>query len=375
MKGQIRKRGNTYSVIVPLGKNASGKKRYKWVTCRTKREAEAKRAELVHQANTGVLTSPKGTVGEFIERWLNDYGKQHLSPTTLQGYQSIYRSGIAPSLSKIQLKALRPEHIQKYYADKLAGGISSTTVNHHAMVLHKILETAVKWQILPRNVADSVSPPRIRQVEMRTLTEEQVVLVLAEAERTPYCALFSLALLTGMRQSELLALRWLDIDFAKAELSVSRAMHRMKTGEFIFRGTKTLRSNRSLELSPGTCAILRRHLDSEIDLCRQLGVPFPNDRLVFCQSVGKPLKPGTVRQSWKRLTGRLGIENINFHALRHTHATLLLRAGISPKVISERLGHANITTTLNIYAHVTPGMQRQAVEALDRILEKRIAEE
>lgn len=330
---------------------------------------------MVHQANIGLLISPKGTVGEFIERWLNDYGKQHLSPTTLQGYQSIYRSGIAPALGKIQLKALRPEHIQKYYADKLAGGISSTTVNHHAMVLHKILETAVKWQILPRNVADSVSPPRIRQVEMHTLTEEQVELVLAQSERTPYFVLFSLALLTGMRQSELLALRWQDIDLAEAELSVCRAMHRMKTGEFIFRGIKTSRSNRSLALSTGTCAILRRHLDSEIDLCRQLSVPFPNDRLVFCQGDGTPLKPGTVRQSWKRFTRRLGIENINFHALRHTHATLLLREGISPKVISERLGHTNITITLNIYAHVTPGMQRQAVEALDRILEKRIATE
>jgi integrase len=319
--------------------------------------------------------SPKGTVGEFIERWLSDYGKQHLSPTTLQGYQSIYRSGIAPVLGKIPLKALRPEHIQKYYADKLANGLSSTTVNHHAMVLHKILESAVKWQILPRNVADSVSPPRIRQVEMHTLTEEQVELVLAEAQRTPYFALFSLALLTGMRQSELLALRWQDIDLAKAELSISRAMHRMKTGEFIFTGTKTSHSNRSLELSSGTCAILRRHLDSEIDLCLQLGIPFPNDRLVFCRGLGMPLKPGTVRQSWKRLTVRLGIKNVSFHALRHTHATLLLRQGISPKIVSERLGHANITTTLNIYAHVTPGMQRQAVEALDIILEKRIAKE
>jgi integrase len=208
---------------------------------------------------------------------------------------------------------------------------------------------------------------------MHTLTEEQVELVLALSDCTPYYALFSLALLTGMRQSELLALRWLDIDFAEAELSVNRAMHRMKTGEFIFRETKTTRSRRSLAISTGTCDILRRHLDSEIDLCRKLGIHFQNDRLVFCQSDGTPFKPGTIRQSWKRLTKRLGIKNISFHALRHTHATLLLRQGISPKVISERLGHANITTTLNIYAHVTPGMQRHAVETLDRILEKRIA--
>ncbi len=375
MKGQIRKRGNTYSVIVPLGKDASGKKRNKWVTCHSKREAEAKRAELIHQANTGMIASPKGTLGEFFERWLNDYGKQHLSPTTLQGYQSIYHSGIAPALGKIQLKKLQAEHIQKYYGDKLASGMSCTTVNHHAMVLHKVLETCVKWQILPRNVADAVSPPRIRHVEMHSLTAEQVELVLTEAERTPYFALFSLALFSGMRQSELLAVRWKDVDLFGAEVSVSRAMHRMNTGEFIFRGTKTSSSKRSLALSPIVCGILRQHVNSEMELCGRLGEPFTNDRLVFCRGNGTPLKPSTVRQSWRRLTRRLGIENINFHALRHTHATLLLQEGVSPKVIQERLGHASITTTLNTYAHVTPGMQRQAVEAFDRILERRIAKE
>ena len=370
MKGQIRKRGNTYSVIVPLGKDSSGKKRYKWVTCRTKREAEAKRAELIHQANTGMLASPKGTLGQFIERWLAEYVKPNLSPRTSEGYQSIYQSHIFETIGKLQLKNLKPEHIQKYYSDRLAEGLSSTTVRHHAMMLHRVLEHALKWQLLSRNPADAVTPPITRHVEMHTLDESQIETILTEAENTPYYCLFTLALYTGMRRSELLALRWQDIDLIMAEISVSRSMHRLLTHEIIFRGTKTAKSSRTVALSPNICTALRHHLDNEMAQCARLKIPFSNDRLVFCQWDGKPLIPHTVSQAWRRLTRRLGIHDIHFHSLRHTHATLLLKQGVHPKIVQERLGHSSISITLDTYSHVSPGMQRKAAEAFDTILEK-----
>ncbi len=375
MKGQIRQRGSTYSVIVPLPKDATGKKHYKWVTCRTKREAQRTLAELIHQADNGMLVNPKGTLGEFIEKWLNEYAKPNLAPTSYQGYDSIYRSGIVPTLGSIPLKDLRPCHIQEYITSKLSNGVSNTTVRHHVTFLHSVLETAVKWQLLVRNPVDAVSMPKMVKHEMQTLDEQQADRILKEVQGTRYHPIFALALYTGVRQSELLALQWRDVDLLMAELSISKSSHRLNTGEYVIKGTKSPKSNRRIALSPNTCLILRQHLDNEMTLCAKLGVTFTNDRLLFCEYDSKPLKPDTISQYWKRLTHRLNYPHIRFHDLRHTHATLMLKQGISPKVIQERLGHATISTTLDIYSHVTPGMQRQAVEVFDKILDRGIAKE
>jgi integrase len=371
MKGQIRKRGNTYSVIVPLGKDVLGKKRYKWVTCRTKREAEAKRAELVHQANNGMLTSPKGTLREFITRWLKEYATPNLSPRTVEGYESIYRAHMESALGKIPLKNLKPESIQKYYADMLAIGLSTTTVRHHAMMLHRVLEHAVKWQLLMRNPADAVTAPVTRHVEMRTLDETGAEHILAEAEKTPYFTIFSLALHTGMRRSELLALRWQDVALTMGEVYVSRSMHRLLTHETVFRGTKTAKSSRAVALAPSIIGVLKQHLEKEMSQCIYLGIPFTNNRLVFCRWDGKPLIPSSVSQAWRRLARRLGYDHIRFHDLRHSCATLLLKANVHPKIVQERLGHSSISITLDTYSHVSPDMQRQAAEALDAMIGKK----
>lgn len=371
MRGQIRKRGKTYSVIVPLGKDASGKKRNKWVTCRTKREAEAKLAELIHQVNTGILMSPKGTLGEFIERWLKEYASPNLSPRTLEGYESIFRAHMKSGLGNIPLKNLKPEYIQKYYTDRLATGLSTTSVRHHAMLLHRILEHAVKWQLLSRNPADAVTPPVTRYVEMKTLDEKGVEIVMAEAKKTSYFALFTLALHTGLRRSEILALRWLDVDLIMAEIYVSRSMHRLLSHDIIFSGTKTAKSSRTVALAPSIVIMLRKHLDKEMAECAWAGVPFTNDRLLFCHWDGQPLIPSSVSQAWRRLIRRLGYGHIRFHDLRHSCATLLLKAGVHPKIVQERLGHSSIAITLDTYSHVTPGMQHQAAEALDAILEQK----
>lgn len=160
-----------------------------------------------------------------------------------------------------------------------------------------------------------------------------------------------------------------------AELSMSKSSHRLNTGVYVIESTKTAKSSRRIALSPNTCVMLRQHLENEIALCTKLGVTFTDDRLLFCEWDGKPLKPATISQYWMRLIKRLNYPHIRFHDLRHTHASLMLKQGISPKVIQERLGHATISTTLDIYSHVTPGMQRQAVEVFDKILDQRIAKE
>ncbi|MBN1369958.1 MAG: tyrosine-type recombinase/integrase [Dehalococcoidaceae bacterium] len=370
MKGQVRKRGKSWVAIVPLGKDGQGKLKYKWVTCKTKKEAEAKRAELIHMANTGMLASPKGMLADFVTRWLEDYVKPNLSPRTYEGYLSIFRSRMGPALGNIQLKNLKPEIIQKYYSDMLKAGLSTTSVRHHGMMLHSCLEHAVKWQLLALNPADAVKPPANRYAEMNTLDETGVRVVLEAAEKTPYFALFSLALYSGMRRSELLALRWSDVELENGEVYVSRSLHRLENHETVFRGTKTSKSNRTVALGQTMIEILKQHRDKQMDICTSTGFPFTNDRLVFCHADGKPMLPDSVSQAWVRHAKSLGYSHIRFHDLRHTSATLMLKAGIHPKIVQEKLGHSSIVVTLDLYSHVSPGMQHQAAEKLDAILGK-----
>jgi integrase len=375
MRGQIRKRGKSYSVVVFAGKDTKGKKKYIWETFRTEGQAQKRLTELLHQIDNGTLARPKGTLSEFTEQWLRDYAKPNLAPTTYQGYEGIYRSGIAPVLGNILLKNLGPNHIQEYIASKLSSGLSNTTVRHHITFLHSILETAVKWQLLIRNPVDSVTMPKIVKHEMKILDEQEAERILLEVQDTKYYPIFNLALYTGVRQSELLALQWSDVDLLMAELSVSKSSHWLNTGEYIIKSTKTAKSNRRIALSPDTCIMLRQHLENEMDKCSKSGIKFTNDRLLFCEWDGKPLNPDTVTRHWKRIIARLNYPHIRFHDLRHTHASWMLKKGISPKVIQERLGHATITTTLDIYSHVTPGMQQDAVKVFDKILDHRIARE
>ena len=210
--------------------------------------------------------------------------------------------------------------------------------------------------------------PKIIKHEMNILDEPQAETILQEARGTNYYSIFALALYTGMRKSELLALQWNDVDLLMAELTVSKSSHRLNTGKYVVKSTKTPKSNRRIALSPDTCIMLRQHLNTEMNRCATAGIKFTNNRLLFCEYNGEPLKPNTVSQHWTRFLQRLNYPHIRFHDLRHTHASWMLKKGVSPKVIQERLGHSTISTTLDIYSHVTPGMQHEAVEIFDKIL-------
>ena len=223
-------------------------------------------------------------------------------------------------------------------------------------MLHKALQTAVKWGLASRNVADGVDIPRARRIEMQTWDEDDVARFLEAAKDSPYYALFYTALFTGMRRSELLALRWCDVDFIFSQVSVSRSLHQLRDGSYVFTQPKSAKSRRTIALSPSANITLKEHKDKQGVQRSLLGISLKDDDLIFSTVERKPLRPNTVSRAWTIMAARSGLKVIRLHDARHTHASLMLKQGVHPKIVQERLGHATIAVTLDTYSHVAPGL-------------------
>ena len=225
----------------------------------------------------------------------------------------------------------------------------------------------MKMGLLVRNVADAVDPPRLEQRKVATLTLEDVPEFLEAAHETPYHVLFYTALYTGMRLGELLGLRWCDVDLYMACLSVTQALYK-RSGVCMMVKPKSSHSRRRIALSPSLALLLRDHKAEQQVKRMLLRASLSDSDLVFCHPDGRPLDPGVVSHTFAKVLKKAGLPHIRFHDLRHTHATLLLKAGIHPKIVSERLGHANIGITLDTYSHVLPGLQERAAERFDDLI-------
>ncbi|MGD0780760.1 MAG: tyrosine-type recombinase/integrase [Dehalococcoidales bacterium] len=373
MRGHIVQRSKykgTWSIKIATGKDpATGKYKYQWFTVQgNKKDAEKRLSELLHQFDTGALMQPgKTTVADYLNRWLEDYARPNLSPKSFEGYEYILTRYFIPALGTMLLSQLKPEHLQKYYAEKQRGGLSDQTVRHHHTVLHKALKTAMEWGLTNRNVADSVSCPRAQPVEMQTWNEQEVNKFLEVAKTTPYYALFYLALFTGMRRSELLALRWQDIDFIVSEIYVNRSLHVLKGGKVILRSPKTKAGKRTVALPPSAFLVLNEHRKAQEANFLLLDKVLSDTDYVF-NNLGEPLLPNTVSHAWIKTVKRNGIKYIRFHDARHTHASLMLKQGIHPKIVQERLGHSSISITLDTYSHVAPGLQEAAAKRFDEAM-------
>lgn len=379
MRGHIIKRyKDSYTIVLNLGRDpASGKRKQQWVSIKgTKKAAERHLAELLHQFDTGTFLKPgKVTLADFLERWLKEYAWPNLAPRTAEGYESIVRQHLMPKLGNIVLTQLKPEHLQKYYAETLtngrcngSSGLMQTTVNHHHTYLHRALKMALTWGLISRNPADAVTAPRVQRSEMKTMDEDEVKAFLDLARKTPYYALFYLALFTGMRRSELLALRWCDIDLLMGEISVTRSLHHLLDGSVIFRQPKTAKGRRQVALPPSATSVIREQKEKRTLECMMLGFSLQEDALVFSRFDGKPLLPDTVSNAWRKIVKRAGLKHFRLHDARHTHASLLLKQNVHPKIVQERLGHATISTTLDLYSHVAPGLQRAAAARFDDLI-------
>jgi len=372
MRGHIEKRGkNSYSIAISMGKDATtGKYKYQWTTVKgTKKETEKRLSELLHQLDNGTFMKPgKTTLAEYLERWLSNYAKPNLSPRGFERYQGIITKYLIPDFGSITLTQLRPEHLQKHYTTKLNEGLSAGTVRYHHAVIHKALQTAVKWGLINRNVADGVDVPRVHHNEMQTWDEYEINRFLEAAKDNSYFALFHTALFTGMRRSELLGLQWQGIDFIFCQIYVTRSLHHLKDGSYVFTQPKSAKSRRTIALSPSAILTLKEHKEKQVLERAMLGIPLKDDDLVFSTLEGKPLRPNTITRAWSTLATRAGVKVIRLHDARHTHASLMLKQGIHPKIVQERLGHASISMTLDTYSHVAPGLQQAAAESFDRLL-------
>jgi len=381
MKGHIKQRSKgSWTLWIELGRDVeTGKRRQQTITVHgNKKAAERELRALLTRIEGGAHVKPaKMTVGEYLESWLRDYVATNTAPSTADGYSDIVRAQLIPALGSLPLAGLQPSHIQAYYGRMLEsgrrdgkGGLSAQTVRHHHRVLYQALKHAVKHGVLIRNVVEAVDPPRPDGKEMATLEPDDVHPLLDAAHETPYYTLFYTAIYTGLRRSELLGLRWRDIDLDLATLSVVQTLHHVPGKGYVFREPKTKHSRRLVDLSPSLALLLREHRANQ-ELERKLVgcLLKPND-LVFSYPDGTPLPPNSITKAFHKLAQSLGLSNIRLHDLRHTHATLMLRQGVHPKVVSERLGHSSVAITLDTYSHVLPGIQAAAAQRFDEGLQR-----
>lgn len=372
MRGHITKRGkNSYSIAISLGKDpTTGKYKQQWVSIKgTKKDAEKRLAEILHQLDNGTYMKPeKITLAEYLERWLSDYAKPNLSPRGFERYESIVRSHLIPTIGNLPLTELKPEHLQNHYSTLQKSGLSALTVRYDHTVIHKALQTAIKWRLLNRNAADGVDIPRSDRNEMQVWDDFEVRHFLNAIKDSQYCPLFHTALYTGMRRNELLGLRWEDVDFIFSQVSVCRSLHQLRDGSYVFTKPKSTRSKRTIKLSPDSIQLLDEHRKNQRSIRNATGKEITDSDPVFSTIEGKPLRPNTVSRAWTTLAAKAGVKIIRFHDARHTHASLMLKAGIHPKIVQERLGHASVQITLDTYSHVAPGIQEAAAIQFDKLI-------
>jgi integrase len=332
---------------------------------KTRQAAARKLAAALRDRDAGLpVVGSAQTVGLYLTHWL-EASKPTVRERTWRGYETYVRRHALPTLSAIPLVKLTAQHLQLLYAKKLAEGLTSTSVHHLHAVLHRALDAALRLGLVQRNVGEMVDVPRMRHHEMMTLSEAQAQTLLTTAQGGRLEALYVLALATGMRQGELLALKWRDVDLEGGTLQVRAPIH-YNGHAFVFAEPKTRYSRRRVALSPIAVEALRAHRVRQLEERIKLGAAWDDMDLVFPNIIGRPLSASNlIRREFHPLLERAGLPQMRFHDLRHTAATLLLSRGINPKVVSEMLGHSHVSVTLGIYSHVMPHMQEQAAAAMD----------
>jgi integrase len=307
------------------------------------------------------------TVGEYLDRWLNDSVRDTVRQRTWERYEQFVRVHLTPALGKIKLAKLTPAHVRGLYRDKVNSALAPRTVLHIHRAFSKALKQAAADGLIPRNPAAPVKPPQPRGEEIRPLNREQVRVLFEAASGDRLEALYIVAVTAGLRRGELQGLKWEDLDLEAGTMQVRRTLSEPKGG-YIFEAPKSGKG-RNIRLTQRATAALTEHRKQQLEVRMERGMLWQENKLVFPSTVGTPLSGGNLNRAFKVTLQRAGLQkSTRFHDLRHTCATLLLKQGVNPKFVQELLGHADISLTLNVYSHVLPDMGDATADAMEAAL-------
>jgi integrase len=371
MKGHIRERSPGHWAIVIDSRDASGKRRRRWQSFGgNKRQAQLECARLIAELRNGATIEPgRLTVAAYLDRWL-DHVRPQIAPRTHERYAEIVRAYLVPPLGGALLTKLQPITISSAYAAALsdgrrkgAGGLSPRTVRHVHRVLKQALGQAVRWQLLSRNPADHVDPPRVERKEMNVWDVATMATALEQARHLRIFVPMILASLCGLRRGEIAGLRWRNVDLDQAQIAIVESVEQTRAGVRL-KAPKSGRGRR-VALPAKAADELRAWRTQQAQELLKVGIRIGGDTFVCAREDGAMIQPQSITHAWGRFVVATKLPRIRFHDLRHSHATHLLASGVHPKIASERLGHASVGLTLDVYSHVIPGMQEDAVARID----------
>jgi integrase len=360
------KNGSTFWEVRITFENGVRKSWY----AKTRREADQILTKAKRERDLGALVAydERQTVAQYLTSWLDTVKSSGAKARGFVRYESDVRLHLIPAIGALKLAKLTPQHLQRLYAATVDAGYSPASVAHLHAVIHAALDQAVRHNVVGRNVADLVKAPRAEASEMRILTKEQVEQLLVAAADDRLFALYLLAVRTGMRQGELLALQWADVDLEQHFCQVRHTLSYSTGATWHLTAPKTKKSRRRVDLSPSVVEALRLHRHRQRVERLAAGADWNAADFVFCTPVGAPWRGTHIyARHFLPLLRRAKLPAVRFHDLRHTCASLLLQAHVDIKIVSELLGHSSVAITWDRYTHIAPSQKRDAASAMESL--------
>ena len=391
-----RLRGSSYQIRVYCGLDGDGKRIYENMTWKPdpgmtpkqiEKELERQKIQFEQTVRTGGIVTVNMRFRDFSEKWMEDYAKPKLAPKTYHRYGELLVR-INQAIGHLKLSEIRAPHLNAFYKQLAEPGcnrqgkrdkngkliarkpLAPKTILAHHLLISKILQTAVQWEMLDHNVAERADPPKVPYKEQRCLDENETkqMLSLLEQEPMQYRTIVTLAVFTGMRRGELCGLEWKDIDFEKHTITICRTSQYIGNQQLITKEPKTRAGIRKLTVGASLCKLLKSFRAYQSEQRLKAGDQWTDTDRLFTQWNGKPIYPDTITDWFSKFLARHGLPKVTFHSLRHSNATLMIAEGVDIRTVSNRLGHAQTSTTLNIYSHALKSRDQDAADKLDEAL-------